>query len=309
MAATKHRLITRADFDGVVCGGLFLELDLIDSVVFAEPREMQTGEFLVRPNDITANLPYVPGVHHCFDHHSSEVRRVGAQTNLTIDPLAPSAARVIYAHYGGANAFPKISPDLINAVDKADSAQFDEQDILSPDGWVLINFILDPRTGLNNAATFSVANDRFLEDMMVYCRHHPVEELLKIPDVAERVAVFWKNEEHYELQLRRRTTLSENIAIVDFRGEEKIFAGNRFTVYALNPECNMSMMLIPNRDDETVTIAVGKSILKRTSNANLGGILLDFGGGGHAAAGTCLAPTGKVDEIAAAIVDRIYETA
>lgn len=203
MATKKHRLITRADFDGVVCGGLLHELDLIDEVAFAEPREMQIGTFSVRPTDITANLPYVSSVHHCFDHHSSEVQRVGDQENLTIDPAAPSAARVIYEHYGGAEAFPKVSPDLIDAVDKADSAQFDETEILSPDGWVLVNFILDPRTGLSKVAPFKVSNEQFMKDMMVYCRHHPVEEILKIPDVAERIGAFWTNEENYELQLRR----------------------------------------------------------------------------------------------------------
>jgi hypothetical protein len=305
MRTNKHRLITRADFDGVVCGALLHERALIGDVVFAEPREMQTGTFDVRSSDITANLPYVPRVHHCFDHHSSEVQRVGSRKNLTLDPAAPSAARVIYEHFGGPKGFPDISTELIEAVDKADSAQFDVAEILSPTGWVLVNFILDPRTGLSDAAPFDTSNGRFLADMMVYCRHHPVDEILKIPDVAERVRVFWTNEEGFELQLRRQSKLSNKIVFVDFREEKRIFAGNRFTVYALYPECNVSIMLLPSKVRSAVTIAVGKSILNRTSSADLGAILLEFGGGGHAAAGTCDAPRQQADEIVAALAARI----
>ena len=305
MTSSKHRLVTRADFDGVVCGGLLYERELIDDVVFAEPREMQTGSFPVRATDISANLPYVPGIHRCFDHHASEVLRVGEKRNLTIDPQAPSAARVVYDYYGGADGFPNVSEELIDAVDKADSAQFDEADILSPEGWALVNFILDPRTGLSKAATFEISHDQFMKDMMVYCRHHPDDEILKIPDMAERVGVFWTNEEAYEMQLRRRSRTTGDVVVVDLREEEKIFAGNRFTVYALYPKCNVSITMLPNDDIGLVTLAVGKSIINRTSNADIGALLLEYGGGGHKAAGTCHASPDAADRIAEELIARI----
>jgi len=305
MTGEKHRLITRADFDGVVCGGLLYEQGLIDDVVFAEPRELQTGTFPVKPSDITANLPYVPGVHHCFDHHASEVIRVGEKANLTIDDQAPSAARVVYEYYGGPEGFPHVSKALIHAVDKADSAQFDESEILSPDGWVLVNFILDPRTGLSQVANFSISHDQFMKDMMVYCRHHSVGEILKIPDMAERVGAFWTNEEAYEKQLRHQTRLRGNVAVVDLRKEERVHAGNRFTVYALFPECNVSVTLQPRKDSDLMTIAVGKSIVNRTSEANVGAILLEYGGGGHRAAGTCHAAQDVADKVVGELVDRL----
>jgi len=305
MTSEKHRLITRADFDGVVCGGLLYEQELIDDVVFAEPREMQKGSFPVRSTDIVANLPYVADAHHCFDHHASEVARVGSQRNLTIDPQAPLAARVVYDYYGGKEGFPKVSTEWIDAVDKADSAQFDETEILAPDGWVLVNFILDPRTGLSNVAEFIIPQDQFMRDMMVYCRHHPVEEILKLPDMAERVGVFWTNEEAYEMQLRLRSEVSGSVVVVDLREEYRIYAGSRFTVYALYPECNVSITLQPNAGNDLVTLAVGKSIVNRSSQADIGTILLGFGGGGHKATGTCQVPHDDVDDVVCELIQKI----
>lgn len=266
-------MITRADFDGIGCGGLLCEQGLIDDVVFAEPRELQTGTFPVRPSDIADNLPYVPGVHHCFDHHVSEAIRVGEKANLAIDDQAPSAARVVYEYYGGPEGFPHVSKALIRAVDKGDPAQFDESEILSPDGWVLFNFILDSRTGLLQASDFSISHDQFMKDMMVYCRHHPVEEILKIPDIAERVGAFWTNEEAYEKQLRHQTRLRWNVAVIDFRKEERICAGNQFTIYTLYPKYDVSVTLQPRKDNNQMMNAIGKSIITRTLEASVGAIL------------------------------------
>ena len=301
MPTDKHRLITRADFDGVVCGGLLYERDLIDEIMFAEPGPMQAGEVPVRMGDITANLPYVDGVHLVFDHHASEVLRVGSRVNFVIYPKAPSAARVIYEHYGGAKAFPKVSSELLDAVDKADSAQFDEAEILAPDGWVLLNFILDPRSGL--AGQFQITNEQFMKDMMVYCRHHRVEEILEIPDVAERVRFYWMQEEAFEEQLRRRSRVCGNLILIDFRQEVAIHAGNRFTVYALYRRCNISLTVTV--DGAMTTLAVGKSILDRSSNTDIGALMLEYGGGGHVAAGGCRVPNGDADRVLEALAARI----
>ena len=104
MAASQFRLVTRSDFDGLVCGVLLKELDLIDEITFVHPKDMQDGKVAISARDITTNLPYVPGCHLAFDHHSSEIARNGGRrpANYVIDPEAFSAARVVWRHFGGA---------------------------------------------------------------------------------------------------------------------------------------------------------------------------------------------------------------
>ena len=306
MTDKKYRLITRADFDGVVSGGLLTELDMIDDVLFAEPKDMQDGKIDVTANDITTNLPYVEGVHLCFDHHLSETIRVGDKSNLIIDPNQPSAAHVVYEHFGGLDTFPDVPEDLMAAVDQADSADYTEEDIFAPGPWTLLNFVLDPRTGLSRFAEFAIPNDQLMKDMMLYCRHHPVEEILKIPDVEERVHVYEFNEEFFELQIRRCAAVHTKLVIVDLRNEETIYPGNRFTVYAAFPACNISIQVLPFADDPSLTVlATGKSILDRTSKTNIGSLMLEYGGGGHDAAGTCRVPNADVDRVLGELTQRI----
>jgi oligoribonuclease NrnB/cAMP/cGMP phosphodiesterase (DHH superfamily) len=162
MAEKKFRLITRTNFDGVVCGALFNKLEMVDDIVFTEPNDMQQGRVPISDKDISANLPFVEGIHLCLDHHASEIERVGEKDNLIIDDDAPSAARVVYRHFGGKEAFPNISEDLLDTVDQADSAQYSEEDILVPEKWTLLNFIVDPRTGLEGISGFSIPHNALL---------------------------------------------------------------------------------------------------------------------------------------------------
>ena len=113
----RYRLVTRSDFDGLACAVLLKELDLIDDILFVHPKDMQDGKVEITARDITTNLPYVPGCHLAFDHHDSETRRLGELDDPAhiIDPEAPSAARVVYNYYGGADEFPHISPDMMRA--------------------------------------------------------------------------------------------------------------------------------------------------------------------------------------------------
>jgi nanoRNase/pAp phosphatase (c-di-AMP/oligoRNAs hydrolase) len=305
MAGDKYRLITRADFDGVVCGGLLIEKNMIGDVAFAEPKEMQDGHVAVTSNDITANLPYAEDVHLCFDHHYSETIRVGEKNNLIIDPNSPSAARVIYDYYGGELEFPGISAELMAAVDKADSADFSEMDILAPKGWMMLNFILDPRTGLGRFGHFSISNEQLMKDMMVYCRHHPVGEILKIPDVEERLHLYMEHEEYFEMQIRKCSKLYAGLVIVDLRDEEIIYAGNRFTVYAILPDCNVSIQITHSANGGQTIFAIGKSIINRTSKINIGGLMLEYGGGGHAAAGTCRIDNDRAADVLEELTSRI----
>ncbi|MCK5167437.1 MAG: exopolyphosphatase [Rhodospirillaceae bacterium] len=305
MSDKKYRLVTRADFDGVVAGGLLIELGIVSEVVFAEPRAMQAGLVNITENDITTNLPYVDGVHLCFDHHVSESERVGPKENHIIDPDAPSAARVVYNYFGGKEKFPSIDDALMTAVDKADSADYNEEDILAPNPWTLLNFILDPRTGLSRFEHFEISHEQLMKDMMVYVRHHPVEEILTIPDVQERTLLYMEHEEKAEMQIREHAKVYIKTVVIDMRGVDAIFAGNRFTVYAVFPSCNVSVQITNSPDGEKTIFAVGKSIISRTCKANIGSILLEYGGGGHANAGTCQVDNNDADKTLQEIIQRL----
>ncbi len=305
MADKKYRLVTRSDFDGVVCGALLKELGMIENVMFTEPQEMQAGRVAITENDIITNLPYVAGAHLCFDHHISESQRLEETHNRVIDPDAPSAARVVYKHFGGENGFPLISPDLMDAVDKADSAKYNGDEIMVPQGWALLNFIIDPRTGLENVRDFSIDKDELMERLMTYCRHNPIDEILALPDVIERVEAYNFNTEFGELQLERCSKLVGKTIVTDLRNEDKVCMVNRFMVYALYPDAEISINISPGPGSDQCSLAVARSILNSNSDINIGLLVLEYGGGGHAGAGVCRVPNEKVDLIVDDFLQRI----
>ncbi|OAN51436.1 exopolyphosphatase [Paramagnetospirillum marisnigri] len=305
MSSKKFRLVTRSDFDGLVCATLLRELEMIDDIVFVHPKDMQDGKVAITDNDITTNLPYVDGVHLCFDHHASEMRRVDGKNNRVIDPGAASAARVVYDHFGGKARFPHIADDMMEAVDKADSAQYSEEDILAPSGWTLLNFIMDPRTGLGRFRDFTISNTQLMLDLIGYCRNHTIEEILVLPDVVERLQLFESHAERAEHQLIRCTRMHGKLAVLDLREEETIYAANRFMIYALFPESNISMHVMWGAKKLNTVFAVGKSILDRSSKTDVGHLMLEYGGGGHDAAGTCQVETGRAEAVKAELIGRI----
>lgn len=309
MTDKKYRFITRADFDGVVSGTLLKELDMIGDVLFVEPREMQSGRVQVTENDITANLPFVEGVHLCFDNHVSEMKRVGGdKDNLILNPDLPSASRVVYEHFGGKAGFPDVSEDLLAAVDRSDSADYATiEDIMVPDPWTLLAFIIDPRTGLDHLADFTISKDQLMIDLMTYCRHNPIEEIMQLPDVAQRVASYNYYAEFAELQSTRNSVEKKNVIVTDLRDVDPIYAVNRFLIYAIYPECNISMNIQYTMQKEYVIIALGKSIIDRTCKTNVGNLMLEYGGGGHAAAGTCRVEASKANTVIAELVERLNE--
>ncbi len=304
MSAGKHRLVTRSDFDGLVCGMLLRELDLIDEIKFVHPKDMQDGTVPISPRDIITNLPYVEGCHLAFDHHASEVTRLGAleRDNRIIDPSAPSAARVVWRHFGGAARFPRVRPDLMAAVDKADSAQFTRDEILDPTGWTLLNFLMDSRTGLGRFRDFRISNYDLMMQLIESCREATIDEVLALPDVAERVELYRAHRTMFEAQLRRCTTMHGRTAVIDLRGEEVIHAGNRFMVYALFPDCTVSVHVLWGLRRQNTVFALGRSILDRSSTADIGAICLAHGGGGHPAAGTCQIPHDRAEAACAQLV-------
>jgi len=286
--AASHRLVTRSDFDGLVCAALLKELGLLDDILFVHPKDMQDGKIQVGPGDITTNLPYVSGVGLAFDQHASEAIRVAdSPKNHIIVPGAMSAARVVYDYYGGTKRFPSISEEMMTAVDKADAAQFSEPDILDPQGWILMSFLMDPRTGLGRFREFRISNYQLMMQLIDECTQMTVEELLQTPDVAERVALYNEHSERAAEQIRRCSTVEANLVVLDLREEEVIHPTNRFMIYALYPSASVSIHVLWGLKQQNTVFATGKSIINRSSRTNIGQLMLAYGGGGHDAAGTC----------------------
>lgn len=302
----KFTLVTRGDFDGIVCAALLRELGLVDEIRFVHPKDMQDGKVRIGPNDITTNLPYAPGCRLAFDHHASELRRQDTlPDNFVLDPDAPSTARVVYTYYGGAAAFPNISGSLMEAVDKADSARFTQEEILNPFGWVLLSFILDSRTGLGRFRDFRISNEELLALIVDELRQRDVDGILLLPDVSERVRLYFEHENYFRQQLQSLTRLEGNVAVLDLREQDPIYAGNRFMIYAVNPQCDVSIHVLNGPRRETTVFALGRSILNDGCRVDLGALCLRYGGGGHAAAGTCQVDPDEAEHVLAALVEAL----
>jgi nanoRNase/pAp phosphatase (c-di-AMP/oligoRNAs hydrolase) len=282
-------------------------LDMIDEITFVHPKDVQDGVVEITQRDILTNLPYAPGAYMVFDHHHSETLRNEANlTNHVIDPAAPSAARVIYEYYGGAARFPEISDELMRAVDQADSADYTLDDILRPAGWTLLNFLMDSRTGLGRFREFRISNYQLMMQLIDACTElQTVDEILRLPDVAERADLYRDCSAMFVEQLRRVSHVDGDVVVVDLRGEETIHAGNRFMVYALFPAARVSVHIIWGRQKLNTVFACGKSILDRTSPVDIGEVMLRYGGGGHLAAGTCQVPHEDSERVLHEIIDAL----
>lgn len=304
MRPTTYRLVTRSDFDGLVCAVLLRHLGMIDDITFVHPKDVQDGAVEITDRDILTNLPYAPAAHLVFDHHHSETLRVsGTAANHVIDADAPSAARVVYDHFGGADRFRTVSERLMRAVDQADSADYGIDDILEPDGWTLLNFLMDSRTGLGRFRDFRISNYQLMMQLIDACMAHPeVEEILALPDVAERVELYRAQASLFVDQLKQVSTLRGDVVVVDLRDADVIHAGNRFMVYALFPQARVSVHVIWGRGKQNTVLAVGKSIIDRSSPVDIGAIMLSHGGGGHHAAGTCQVPHEASEQVLAEVV-------
>lgn len=302
-----HRLVTRSDFDGLVCAVLLRQVGLVDEITFVHPKDVQDGVVEITERDVLTNLPYAPRAHLVFDHHHSETLRLtGDRPNRVIDASAPSAARVVYDHFGGAERFGDVSPELMDAVDRADSAAYGVEEVLDPQGWTLLNVLMDSRTGLGRFREFRVSNYQLMMQLVDACSaHQDVEEILALPDVAERVELYRSQQALFEAQLRRCSTQRGDVVVVDLRDEEVIHAGNRFVVYALFPTARVSVHVLWGREKLNTVLAVGKSIVDRTSPVDVGAVCLRHGGGGHQAAGTCQVPHEDAERVLAEVVDAV----
>ncbi|KGK41877.1 exopolyphosphatase [Nitrincola sp. A-D6] len=307
MTAQKFRLVTRSDFDGLVCAVLLKHLDLIDDIKFVHPKDMQDGSVDISATDISTNLPYVEGVYLAFDHHSSEALRNEQRDNHIIDPDAPSAARVVWKYYGAHEAFPPEWDEMMDAVDKGDSAQFEPEEVLNPQGWPLLNFLMDARTGLGRFREFRISNYNLMMDLIDYCKNHNIDEIISLPDVKERVDLYFEHEEKFKDQIKRCATVHSNLVVLDLRNEETIYAGNRFMIYALFPQCNISIHVLWGLKQQNTVFATGKSIFDRSSKTNVGELMLKNGGGGHQAAGTCQVANDRAEAVLNELIAQINQ--
>ena len=299
----KYRLVTRSDFDGLVCAVLLREIELVDEILFVHPKDMQDGKIEITRRDITTNLPYHPECYLAFDHHASEVIRRGFEEpdNQILDPRAPSASRVVYEYYGGRARFPRVAMSLIEAVDRADSARFTRDEILDPAGWTLVNFLMDARTGLGRFRDFRISNYQLMMQLIDECRTRSAEEILALPDVHERVEKYREHRQPAEEQIQRCATVRDNVVVLDLRDEDPIYVCNRFLIYALFPQCNVSVHVMWGLRKQNTVFAIGSSILNPIEEMNIGALCLEHGGGGHANAGTC-----QVDnDRSAAVLDEL----
>lgn len=302
----KRRLLTRDDFDGVVSAALLRKMGLVEQVKFVHPRDMEGGVVHISRRDVIADLPPQSGAYLAFDHHDVDPVN-GSTDNFVVDAKARSAARVIYNHYNGADRFPTVSSKLLDAVDKWESAAFTRQEVLDPEGWDLLGFLLDPRTGLGRFRRFRISNHQLMLDLIDYITDHDVEELLTFEDIRERADVYESHKLDFSRQIQHCSTVRDTVLFVDLRRETTLFAGNRFVKYALFPHTDASVQVMWVFKRRTAAISVGRSIFDGDLSADIGGLMARYGGGGYSYAGACQVPADEVDRTVEEIIEALIE--
>ena len=305
------RLLTRSDFDGLACAVLLVEAGIVDEYEFIHPKDLQDGLIEVGPNDVLANVPYVKGCGLWFDHHSSEHERLTLFKEHDFEGssrIVPSCARVIYTYYGGEDRFKKFDENgMMKAVDRCDSGQLDLQDILNPSGWVLLSFLMDPRSGLGYYKGYRISNYLLMIDLIQYCRVMLPGHILQLPDVAERVARYYSQEKEYQQMIKENSQVEENVLVINLLDVKNIKVGNRFKEYAMFPEQDISLRVFWGRGKEKIVFSCGHSILNRSSQTNVGKLMLKYGGGGHTRVGTCQVEIEEADTVRDELITAMKE--
>ena len=293
------KLLTRSDFDGLMCAVLLKHLDLFDEIKYVHPKDIQDGSVEVSSEDILANIPFVPGCGMWFDHHSSEEERGVLKGHFFKGSSwpAPSCARVIYEYYGGDDGDLRKFRSMIAWADKCDSAYFTKDEILHPEGWVLLSFLMDPRTGLGYHKEYRISNYQLMLSLVDHLQNEDVDSILELPDVQERVIRYREHQKIFEDYMFRHSKMMGDVVVTDLRGVDDQIPGNRHVVYALFPEATISIRIFDGKNKEFCVFSVGHSILKRGSDVNVGKILLNYGGGGHFKVGTCQVPYSEADRV------------
>jgi oligoribonuclease NrnB/cAMP/cGMP phosphodiesterase (DHH superfamily) len=301
--------VTRSDFDGSVCTAILEELGLVDDILYVHPKDLQDNKIAVTENDILANVPYVNGCGLWFDHHSSEHERLQLGGRFKgASKKAPSAAQVVYDYYKRnkdyADKLVKFK-ELIEIAGKADSAKFTREEILHPEGWTMLAFISDPRTGLGYKHSFTISNFDLMKKLPRLLRTKKVNDILKLSDFQERIKLYQDENRKYEQLLTKTARIKGDAIVLDLRNCRRIPVGNRFLEYVLYPEQNISIRIADGRNKAFAMISVGHSIINPTATVDVGSLTLKYGGGGHKKVGTCQVPYKDADRVVGEMLDVI----
>jgi nanoRNase/pAp phosphatase (c-di-AMP/oligoRNAs hydrolase) len=279
-------------------------MGIIDDWLFVHPKDIQEGLVLATKNDIVANVPYINGCGLWFDHHSSEEERLGKDFKYDgLSKTAPSCAHVIYDYYGE-EKLGKFA-EMIKYVDKMDSADLTIDEIANPSGWILLGFITDPRTGLGRIRNFTISNFDLMKKLAKATFSKPIEEILALDDVKERIDVYFEQQNLFTDMVKKHAKIEGKAIYIDLRDVETIYAGNRFLLYTLFPEQNISLWVVDGKKKVNTVITAGYSIINKTATVDIGSLMLKYGGGGHRSVGTCQVDFDETDKIIREILTAI----
>jgi len=303
------KLVTRSDFDGLVCAAILKELDIVEEILYAHPKDLQDGKIEVSENDVLANVPFVEGCGLWFDHHTSEYDRLQLEGKYKgASRIEPSTARVIYNFYselGGYEAKLSSLEEMVQAADKADSGQYTRDDIVNPQGWMMLAFIADPRTGLGYRRTFRISNFDLMKQLPDLLRMKSIDDILALPDFQERIKVYREESDTYKTFIKENSYVDGDAIVIDLRQIDSIPTGNRFIEYTIYPDQNISLRLVTTKSKENIMISIGHSTLNKTSQVDVGSLTLQYGGGGHKKVGTCQVLATQVEEALKHMLDVI----
>lgn len=290
------RLVTRADLDGLASAVLITAAETIDEILLVHPQDITDKKVPISGADIMANLPYHPSCGKWFDHHllTESNERPPARFEGRYG-LAPSAARVVFEHYIESHPQLKRYETLVAETDRLDAAQLTLDDVLNPQGYILLGYTLDPRTGLG-------AYQDYFKKLVEWLRDKPLEEIMELPDVKQRIGRIRAQDQAFREATERCSRVEGNVVITDFRELSPPPVGNRFLVYTLFPQANISLRVHWGPSREHVSVAVGHSIFNRTSRTVVGNLMSRYGGGGHKGAGHCLLPAARADACVAEMI-------
>ena len=279
------RLVTRGDLDGLACALIISQKEKLDDLVLVHPQQITDKEVEITSNDILANLPYHPACGRWFDHHLlTESNEKPPETFDGLYRVAPSAAELVWEYYGRDEQY----NELVQETNRFDSAQLTESDVLQPKDYVLLGFTVDPRTGLGN-------DDAFFFQCLEWLQEKPIREVLVEPVVRERIIRMFDQNEKFCWTLVQYSRLSGNVVFTDFRRVSDSPVGNRFLIYTLFPEANVSVRAQWGPGKKNVMVNVGHSIFNRTCQTSVGELMSDYGGGGHRGAGSTPLPIMEAD--------------
>jgi len=269
------RVVTRPDFDGVVCAALLMDaLQISPPVIWVQPSDMQHRRVDIQKGDVIANLPFHENCSLWFDHHYSNQPKTPVNGKFTI---APSAAGIVYEYYR--ERLDRDYSELVHQTDRIDSADLTLDEILHPENYP---YVLLSMTITNH----DPSERRYWDHLVNLLRSRSMDRVIDNPEVKRRCQQVVKTNIVYEKALKEKTTLAGHVSITDFRELEPVPDGNRFLVYCLFPDCTVNVKIV-YEEDRLASIKVGHSILNRGCKVNVGKMLSAFEGGGHPGAGAC----------------------